>query len=426
MPSFPTAAEPIAQRRREDLLEVFQAALRRVEGRRVVSAYLCALPPPTALSLVAIGKASGSMALGALDAWGMTIRDGLVIGKSGHLEKPALEARGLECLDGGHPFPDAASLRAGRRLLGWIENLPPRRELLFLISGGASSLVEVPVGGLGLAELEEASRWLLASGLDIARMNLVRKALSGIKAGGLLPHLGDRPARALLISDVPGNDPAVIGSGLLVPDPALAQAGSLRLPPRLAGAVATGLRERAAVPADRTPPLQILACLDDAKAAAAQRARGLGYTVHTHRRFLEGDAGAAGAALVRTLTRQDPALHVWGGETTVRLPRRPGRGGRNQHLALAAAIAMRGHDDLLVLAAGTDGSDGPTAEAGALVDGRSLERAALVGLDGSDHLARADSGTLLEAAGDLIHTGPTGTNVMDLVLGLRWSVDTAG
>ncbi len=423
MPSFATRAR---RRHRANLLEIFRAALARVDGRRAVSRHLRALPPPPALSLVAIGKAAGSMALGAMDAWGTAVVDGLVVSKPGHLDGPALRARGLECLEGGHPLPDPGSLGAGRRLLEWLGGLPPSRELLFLISGGASSLLEVPAGGLGLAELQQATRWLLASGLDIAQVNRVRKALSRVKAGGLLPHLGRHPARALLISDVPGDDPAVIGSGLLVPDPGLGEVAALDLPPWLTAPVAAGLSERAAAPACAAPPLKILARLDDAMAAAAERARELGYAVRAHRELLDGDAAEAGAALVRTLTTQGPALHVWGGETTVRLPSHPGRGGRSQHLALAAALAMRGREDLLLLAAGTDGSDGPTEDAGALVDGCTLGQAATDGLDGADYLARADSGALLEAAGALIHTGPTGTNVMDLVLGLRWTEDGAG
>jgi len=193
----------------------------------------------------------------------------------------------------------------------------------------------------------------------------------------------------------------------------------LDLPPWLAQAVRVGLAERAGRPRPEAPPLRILAGLDHAKQAAAEAGRQIGYTVQIHSEFLDGEAGETGQRLAGVLASSEPGLHLWGGETTVRLPPDPGRGGRNQHLALAAALEIRGRDDLLLLAAGTDGTDGPTEDAGALVDGATLDRAAVEGLDGEGCLARADAGTLLEAAGDLIRTGPTGTNVMDLVLGLR-------
>lgn len=416
-PGVVTDATGADQRRH--LLTVFSAALDAVGGRHLVAEHLASVAAPQQAILIAVGKAAGAMAQGALDAWGPAIQGGLVISKPGHLDCFALASQGLDSIEGSHPVPGPGSLRAGERLLGLLGGLPRGAEILFLISGGASSLVEVPAGGLGLEELARANRWLLGSGLDIGRMNRVRKALSRIKAGGLLGWLGGRKARVLLISDVPGDDPAVIGSGLLVPDPALSAVAGLDLPPWLAQAVRVGLAERAGRPRPEAPPLRILAGLDHAKQAAAEAGRQIGYTVQIHSEFLDGEAGETGQRLAGVLASSEPGLHLWGGETTVRLPPDPGRGGRNQHLALAAALEIRGRDDLLLLAAGTDGTDGPTEDAGALVDGATLDRAAVEGLDGEGCLARADAGTLLEAAGDLIRTGPTGTNVMDLVLGLR-------
>jgi hydroxypyruvate reductase len=156
-----------------------------------------------------------------------------------------------------------------------------------------------------------------------------------------------------------------------------------------------------------------------AKHAAAEVGKGLGLAVHFHERFVEGDAAERGRDLARQLVSGPPGLHVWGGETTVHLPERPGRGGRNTHLALAAALELAGRGDCYLLSAGTDGTDGPTEDAGALVDGGTVERASLDGFDAPEALRRADSGSALEASGDLIQTGPTGTNVMDLMLGLR-------
>jgi hydroxypyruvate reductase len=166
--------------------------------------------------------------------------------------------------------------------------------------------------------------------------------------------------------------------------------------------------------------MELVATLAIAKAAVASAAREDPETpVWMSLAPLEGDATKTGRRLARQLITGRPGLYIWGGETTLCLPQRPGRGGRNQHLALAATIELAGRNDILLLSVGTDGTDGPTEDAGALVDGGTLERASLAGRDANEALARADSGTLLEASGDLIRTGPTGTNVMDLVLGHR-------
>ncbi len=406
------------EQQREVLLAVYSQALAAVEGRRLVGQYLTEHRCGAPVRLLAVGKAAGEMALGAADALGTGLVDGLVVGKYAHLAHKSLSALGLETLESGHPVPDADSLRAGRRLQDYLGR-HDEVQLLFLISGGASSLLESPVAGLGLEELERATHWLLGSGLDILAVNQVRKSLSRIKGGGLLRQLQGRPATALAISDVPGDDPAVIGSGLLSPDPGLA-AGvrALPLPDWLAAWVDAGLAERGELPA-RGPELHILAGLDQAKAAAAAAARQLGLRVILHSRFVRGDACEQGRGLAAALLESPPGLHVWGGETTVSLPPEPGRGGRNQQLALAAATVLSGHPGVCLLSMGTDGTDGPTADAGGLVDGGTLRRAGLYCYQAETALAAADAGSLLQASGDLVSTGPTGTNVMDLILGLR-------
>jgi hydroxypyruvate reductase len=179
-----------------------------------------------------------------------------------------------------------------------------------------------------------------------------------------------------------------------------------------------GLAERGGIPG-QGPPVELAATLGMAKRAAAEVASELSLAVRVGDDLVEGDAATRGRQLARTLARGPRGVRVWGGETTVCLPERPGRGGRNQHLALAAATEIAGRDDCFLLSCGTDGTDGPTDDAGALVDGGTLARAASAGLDAGECLANADSGTLLAASGDLIDTGPTGTNVMDLILGLR-------
>ena len=213
---------------------------------------------------------------------------------------------------------------------------------------------------------------------------------------------------------MPGDNPAVIGSGLLYPGPA-PQAMPVAVPDWLTR-ILNRLPETQPV-AETAPPHRVLANLRTACEAAARRVRRAGLVAHVHRVELDGDAAATGTELARRLLSELPAgIHIWGGETTVTLPDAPGRWGRNQHLALAAARVLAGQSSVCLLAIGTDGSDGPTEDAGALVDGGTLQRGELSGLDAAEQLLRADSGAFLEASGDLISTGPTGTNVRDLVI----------
>lgn len=402
---------------RKDLLDIFQAGVARVEGRHAVREALAQMPGQ--VSLVAIGKAAGSMAQGALEALGDRVLDGLVISKPGHLDEPALKAAGLRCLYGGHPLPDQGSLLAGEALGDFIQGLPADRPLLFLISGGASGLVEQLREGLDLPALQRINQWLLGSGLPIGAINRVRKSLSRIKGGGLIPLLEGRPARVLLISDVPGDDPSVIGSGLLVAesDP-LSTLGELKLPDWLRAQLPRQPRSHLSAPDNIH--LEIVASLADARQAAAEGARELGYPVQVQGAPVVGDAEVVGRRLGYELIDSWPGIYIWGGEPTVRLPAEPGRGGRNQHLALCVAEQIAGNRSVCFLAAGTDGGDGPGEDAGALVDGGTVSRGSRVAGDVRACLARADSGSFLQASGDLVRTGPTGTNVMDLMIGIKW------
>ncbi len=408
---------PDIARARRDLLQIFEAALARVEVRRAVFEALS--PSPRTVSLVAIGKAAESMTLGAFDRLGGQVVDGLVISKPGHLQSRELQDLPVTLIEGGHPLPDASSLQAGEALAQFIQGLPQDRELLFLISGGASGVVERLREGVDLQALQRINNWLLGSGLPIGAMNRVRKAISQIKGGGLIPLLQERPARVLLISDVPGDDPGVIGSGLLVPGPdPLQDLSGLRLPDWLSALLPT--QPRAPIAPGDNVDLRIVASLADARQAAAEKGRELGYRVQVFGAPIGGDVEVVGKRLAYELNDAWPGLYIWGGEPTVRLPEQPGRGGRNQHLALCVAEQIAGNRLVYFLSAGTDGGDGPGEDAGGLVDGGTLSRGSREsGLDAEGCLARADSGSFLEASGDLIHTGPTGTNVMDLMLGLK-------
>ena len=403
--------------RRQTLLQIFQSALAAVNGRECVRDYFKQHPVSAPVYLLSIGKAACAMAQGAHDVLEARIVDALVITKHDYAEAlpwPVCEA--------GHPLPDERSLAAGQALLDFAARIPPDASVLVLLSGGASALVEVLPQGVTLDTLRALNEWLLASGLDIAAMNRMRKRLSCIKGGQLAKLLSPRPVLCLAISDVPGDDPRVIGSGPLVTDNALLTAcDTTGLPPVVVEALRYSLPALSAEDACfRNVQFKIIARLDDAKHAAAEAARQLGYRVTLHPEFIDGDALAAGAQLAQALLAAPAGeIQVWGGETTLVLPPHPGRGGRNQSLALGAARVLAGKENAWFLSIGTDGSDGPTLDAGALVDGGTIARGEIDGQSASQALAAADAGTFLEASGDLIQTGPTGTNVMDLMLGLR-------
>lgn len=402
MPSSPIPpASGRSDARRRLLLELFSSALASVDGRSstrdALKSAAAAYAPATRVWVAAVGKAASSMVLGAHDALGSAIEHTLIITKDGHVAPQVFGLPNIEYLESAHPVPDQRSLTAGARLLDWVDALPPDAQPLFLISGGASSLVESLIPGASLAQLKELNARGLASGLAIGELNAQRALISRIKGGRLAARLAGRPARALFISDVPGHDPAVIGSGLMGPSGA---------------------------PEDRIDR-RIVASIDIAVDTACGAAAELSLNAWRDTRAFDGPADRLAVRFAHELHMHPHQVRVWGGESVVNLPENPGRGGRNQHLALAAARIIAGQDNLLLLVAGTDGTDGATEDAGALVDGETCSRVALAELDVQSCLQSADSGRALAASGDLIHTGPTGTNVGDLVIGLKLSQTAA-
>ena len=388
----------------------FGAAIERVNGERAVLQALAGTAPDRPVHLIAVGKAAAAMTRGALASLGDHIRDGVVITKHGHLE--GLSDQRLRLLEADHPVPGQASLTAGAALVDYIASLPAQDRLLALISGGASSLVEVLPDGFSLEDLRALTQVLLASGLDIHAINRIRKSVSMIKGGKLLNAGAIRDIEVLLISDVRGDDPGMIGSGLFYPDtdPSVVEW------PEAAAVFQARLPQCARASAQFTPPHRIVASLSDAMSAAAEPARGAGFEVFQHDRFLDGEVGVVADELAGFLISAPKGIHLWGGETTVVLPEKPGRGGRNQHLGLCLAQRISGKSRMAILTAGTDGTDGPGDDAGALVDGGTVARGEAAGVSLQAALAGFDAGRFLEASGDLVNTGPTGTNVMDLVI----------
>lgn len=330
--------------------------------------------------ILAVGKAAAAMTRAALDRFPGT--PALVVTKDGH--GAGLPA-GVELIEAAHPVPNAASLAGGAALRRAVAGMAPGSRLLLLVSGGASSLAEDLAEGMDLSSLAALNHRLLAAGLDITAMNAERRKISRIKGGGLLSHFPGAVAEVLAISDVPGDDIAVIGSGVgAAVDPAFAYSCTL---------VASNAIARAA-------------------AAAAAAAAATPLPVLENAQNLHDDLPRLAATLGPRLRAMPRGAIVLGGEPTVVLPDAPGRGGRNQALALALAEHIAGTDVTLVVG-GTDGTDGPTGDAGGIVDG------ATWGPGAAEALARADSGSYLAGKGALLTTGPTGTNVMDLAIALR-------
>lgn len=375
--------------RRTLLLQLFHTALGAVDGRRRVRAALAADAGAGPVAVLAVGKAAAAMMQGAADALGPRLARGLVVAPDDGSAQALAGQPAVRCLAGSHPLPDERSLAAGQAMLEFAAATPAGSRVLLLVSGGASALAESPAAGATLADLRELTVRAFAEGWDIERLNAGRRAMSAIKGGRLVEAFGACEVQGLLLSDVPRDDPAVAASGLL------------------------------ASPRCR---ITVVARLEDALEAAQRAARAQGLDAALAAQRLAGPAEEAARRICHEVATIPQALLVAGGETVVRLPAHPGRGGRCQHLALAAARLIAGHPEYLLLAAGTDGRDGASDDAGAIVDGGTLQRIAEAGFDAEAGLAAADSGTLLEAAGDLVYTGATGTNVGDIVLALRQPV----
>lgn len=398
------------------LRAIFESALKVVNGRRCVEQYLAEHEIVGDVYLLAIGKAATAMAEGAVKILGPQIKNNLVI--THQKQNSAKSSIKLNIFQAAHPIPDERSIEAGRLLLGFVDDIPVQGKLLCLISGGTSALVEVLPEGVGIEQLQELNNWLLKSGLAIGEINAIRKRVSLIKGGRLATRLNQLQITALLISDVKGDKPAEIGSGLLLPptenDLAIQ---AINYPQHISQLI----NRSPHMPSQDDPvfkqiTVSLVANLDKAKEAACRCAIEKKYDVIMHQDYLQGDAIEAGIAITNVIKHAPKKLHIWGGECTMKLPVNPGVGGRCQSLALSAAIAMGDKTDWCLLAAGTDGSDGTQGVAGACVDELTLVKAGLNIAQVKEYLNCADAGSYLKKTDDLIMTGETGTNVTDLVL----------
>jgi glycerate 2-kinase len=381
------------------------------------------------------GKAAASLARGLEAVLGDRIDSGAVLVKHGH-GQPLQRIRVLE---GGHPVPDTAGLAGTQHLMEIVEAATENDTMFFVLTGGASALLVAPAPGLSFEDLQTANRLLVNGGAQIDEINAVRKHLSAVTGGRLRQRTRCAAFCTLAISDVIGDPPAAIGSGPTVADPStfeqcIAIVERYRLRGALPPAVIDHLRRGAAGEIEETPkgtsalfrdsPYRIVASNRISLDAAARVARERGCRVEVLTTDMQGHTHEAAHWFAATLrkaasTRNDhtPIVLLGGGETTLAVEGN-GRGGRNQEFALVAALDLQGMDNVAVLGAGSDGTDGPTDAAGASVDGSTIARARALGLDPHDFLRRHDSYPLLDALGALHRTGPTGTNVMDLVIGV--------
>jgi glycerate 2-kinase len=414
---------------RRQALRIFRAALKAADPYQAVLRRLRIDPAPYRnIFVIGAGKASAQMARAIERLLGTRISGGLISVKDGHGAK----LRRIEIHECGHPLPDARGVASARRIAQIASQAGPDDLVICLISGGASALLPLPAPPITLAEKQKTTRLLLHCGASIHEINCVRKHISRIKGGQLARLAYPATLLTLILSDVIGDDLDVIGSGPTVPDRStFADARAIFEKYRIWNKLPFPVRDRLSSAVEETPKPGdkifentnniIVGSNALAVNAAAIEARRLGFHTLVLSTFIEGEARevarvhVAIAKEIRATGRplKTPACVISGGETTVTI-RSSGLGGRNQEFALAAALDIAGLRDVAILSAGTDGTDGPTDAAGAIAYGTTLAHAEKLGLDAAAFLAHNDSYRFFETTGDLIKTGPTGTNVADV------------
>lgn len=420
-----------------DVGPLLERALHRHGSRLEVAARALDLPRAARVLVLGCGKAGGAMARAVESLVGDRLAGGLVVVKDGY----RVATRRIELVEAGHPIPDARGEAAAARLLELARSAGRDDLVLVLISGGGSALTPAPVPPVTLEEKQRLTRLLLRAGATIGELNAVRKHLSRFKGGQLARAAFPATVVTLALSDVIGDPLDVIASGPTAPDPttfadalAVLEGRGVRgeVPASVRARLEAGTRGAAMeTPKPGDPIFERVtnvvignnALIAGAAVASAGR---LGYRPHLLTRSLEGEARDVARDLVARARRlEPPACLIAGGETTVTV-RGGGRGGRCQEFALAAALEIAGEPGLTVLAAGTDGTDGPTDAAGAVVDGDSVDRGTALDRDAARALDDNDANGFLRATGDLLVSGPTNTNLLDLYIVLRSTAQPVG
>jgi glycerate 2-kinase len=432
---------------REHAMKIFQAGLQAVDpveaiirhvtlndNALIISGRQFNLKDYDRILVVGAGKAVAPMAKAVEDLLGDRISDGVIVVKDDH----GLPLKKIKVCEASHPVPDERGVKGTEEILSLVEKAGARDLVICLISGGGSALLIAPVGGISLEDKQNATKLLLACGATIHEFNAVRKHLSRAKGGRLAQMAYPATVTSLILSDVVGDDLDVIASGPTVPDSSTFYDAAQILKDygiwdQLAPAVRNHLEKGTSGQIEDTPKSdnavfqqcsQMLVGTNlQALKAAGQAAKWLGYRSLILSSKVEGEAREVAkfyAAIAREVLSSEnplkpPVCVLAGGETTVTLTGE-GRGGRNQEFALAAAMAIEGLDNMVVLCGGTDGTDGPTDAAGAIADGTTLARARKNGLDPKDFLRRNDSYNFFQKLQNLVMTGPTRTNVMDIYM----------
>jgi len=428
-----------------DAQSIFNAAVRRVQADQLMQASDPRNWAPHALTtydevrVVGMGKAAMAMAGVLEEHHPDLVYGGAVVVPEGYPETyperlPAPST--VRVMEGGHPLPTEASARAARRFLDHARAVDDGDLLLTLVSGGGTALSSLPVDAIDLADLKTTYHRLLTAGVPIHPANVVRKHLTQLGGGQLVRAAHPAHVGALVISDVVGDDTSVIASGPTVPDPSTYE-GAMQVlyrhqlwhevPASVREHLAAGARDkRPETPSDGEPCFEttkttLLGTNETALEAARAAAEEQGYRVRSVETDVEGEARGLGRDHVQEMLDADPdegTCWLWGGETTVTVTGE-GKGGRNQEVALGAALAMESTDcDLIVLSGGTDGIDGPTDAAGAWATPATADRARANGLDPEAHLDDNNAYLLFDVLNQLLRTGPTHTNVMDVQVGL--------
>ncbi len=407
------------------LTRLFDAAVQAADPKSALAAYLPRRPTGRTI-VVGAGKGAAQMAAAFEELWGAPV-EGVVVTRYGY----ASPCKYVDVMEAAHPVPDEAGLAAGDALFGAVRDLTEDDLVVALICGGGSALLPAPPEGLTLADEAALNEALLASGAPISAMNAIRKQVSRIKGGRLAAAAHPARVVSLVVSDVPGDDPAEVASGPTVPDTRnradalrLIESYGIVLPERVSTHLA-GAIEDTPHPDDEAfarNEVHVIASAALSLEAAARAAEAEGITAAILSDAIEGEAREVGkvhAALAREVARKDrpfrkPVVILSGGETTVTLRASGGRGGRNTEFLLSFAIGIDGEPGIAALAADTDGIDGSEDNAGAFADGTTAARLRTAGHDPAGLLAAHDAWGAFDTAGDLFVPGPTGTNVNDL------------
>ncbi len=401
---------------REDAKVIINKTILDVMPDKAVHNSLQELSLQEPIFVIAIGKAAWVMAKAAKDYLSEQLQSGIIVTKYGHSKG---EIRNFEIIESGHPTPDENSVIGAKKVMAMIEKIPENGTILFLLSGGGSSLVELPLPGLTLEDIQKVTEQLLYCGAGISEINLIRKKLSAIKGGKLGSLLGKRRAYSVILSDVLGDNADMIASGITYKDVSTVEDIKTMLNKYQLKLSEKVYRVLMACTSNETVEIEnhVVGSVVELCEAAAKHACELGYQPYIISTNLSCEAREAGQWIASMVDsdKKRPYAIIAGGETVVKIVG-SGLGGRNQEIALSAAYELQGKKDVLLFSLGSDGTDGPTDAAGGIVDGETIDKLLKQGINSKEVLDNNDSYHALKAVDGLIITGATGTNVNDVTV----------